>query len=104
VANIAEHVLDLGDHLISHMDELGIRIVGPRTRKSRSHIYVMDLPGEGWLECFASNQIRVSPERDGIRISFALFNAAAEVDQLVEIIRRRGKSVWTKLAAAEAAD
>ena len=104
VANIAEHVLDLGDHLISRMDELGIRIVGPRTRKNRSHIYVLDLPGEEWPEYFDSNNVRISPERDGIRISFALFNTTAEVDQLVEIIRRRGKSAWTKLAAAEIAD
>ena len=100
VANIAEHVLDLGDHLIARMDELGIGIVGPRTRKNRSHIYVLNLPGEGWPEYFDSNNVRISPERDGIRISFALFNTTAEVDQLVDIIRRRGKSVSTKLAAA----
>jgi selenocysteine lyase/cysteine desulfurase len=90
VEKIAEHVLDLGDRLISHMDQQNIRIVGPRVRNQRSHIYVLDLPGKGWLEYFAHNQVRVSPERDGIRISFAMFNTGDEVDQLADIIRRRG--------------
>jgi selenocysteine lyase/cysteine desulfurase len=91
VENIANHVLTLGDRLIDHMDRQGVRVVGPRQRDYRSHIYVLDLPGEGWLDYLASNQVRVSPERDGIRISFAMFNTADEVDQLAEIISRRGK-------------
>jgi len=89
VDKISEHVLDLGDQLIDHMDRQGIRIVGPRTRAHRSHIYVLDLPGENWLEYFAANQVRVSPERDGIRISFAMFNTADDIDRLAEMIRRR---------------
>jgi len=91
VENIANHVLDLGDCLIDHMDRQGIRVVGPRQRDYRSHIYVLDLPGEGWLDYLASNQVRASPERDGIRFSFAMFNTTDEVDQLAEIISRRGK-------------
>jgi len=89
VDKISEHVLDLGDQLIDHMDRQGIGIVGPRTRAHRSHIYVLDLPGENWLEYFAANQVRVSPERDGIRISFAMFNTADDIDRLAEMIRRR---------------
>jgi selenocysteine lyase/cysteine desulfurase len=50
---------------------------------------VLDLPGEGWLEYFTSQNVRVSPERDGIRISFGFFNTRDEIDQLAEIIRRR---------------
>lgn len=89
VGNIEQHVLTLGDRLIEHMDTQGIRLVGPRTRENRSHIYVLDLPVAEWSEYFAQNQVRVSPERDGIRISFAMFNTIEEVDQLAEIIRRR---------------
>jgi len=89
VGNIEQHVLTLGDRLIEHMDAQGIRLVGPRTRENRSHIYVLDLPVAEWSEYFAQNQVRVSPERDGIRISFAMFNTIEEVDQLAEIIRRR---------------
>jgi selenocysteine lyase/cysteine desulfurase len=89
IAAINAHVLDLGDHLIGRLDELGIRLVGPRSRVHRSHIYVLDLPGEGWLEYFASQNVRVSPERGGIRVSFGLFNTTDDIDQLAEIIRRR---------------
>jgi selenocysteine lyase/cysteine desulfurase len=89
VATIERHVLALGDRLIAHLDRLGIRLVGPRDRARRAHIYVLDLPGEGWLEHLTESGARVSPERDGIRISFGLFNTAADVDRLVEILARR---------------
>lgn len=86
VANIEAHVLALGDRLIAALDRLGIRLVGPRDRASRAHIYVLDLPGEDWLDYLTANQVRVSPERDGIRISFGLFNTAADVDRLADIL------------------
>jgi selenocysteine lyase/cysteine desulfurase len=92
VRNIEEHVLMLGDRLIEHIDALGIRLIGPRTRGNRSHIYVLDLPVEPWLQYLAQNQVRVSPERDGIRISFGMFNTVEDVDRLVQIIGRRVKS------------
>jgi selenocysteine lyase/cysteine desulfurase len=104
VENIANHVLDLGDRLIDHMDRQGIRIVGPRARQHRSHIYVLALPGDGWVEYFASHQVRVSPERDGIRISLAMFNTGDEVDQLAEIISRRGKHSSESTDAIEKVD
>ena len=89
VENIAAYVLDLGDYLIGRLDEQGIRLVGPRSRASRSHIYVLDLPGDGWPEYFASEGVRVSPERDGIRVSFGFFNSIDDIDRLMEVIRRR---------------
>jgi selenocysteine lyase/cysteine desulfurase len=91
IAAINQYVLDLGDHLIERLDELGIRLAGPRSRAHRSHIYVLELPGEGWLEYFTSQNIRVSLERDGIRVSFGFFNTRDEIDQLAEIIRRRNE-------------
>ena len=89
VDNVEKHVQSLGDHLIEHLDRLKVRLVGPRTRKDRAHIYVLDLPVAEWSEYFAQNQVRVSPERDGIRISFAMFNTIEDVDRLADIIRRR---------------
>jgi selenocysteine lyase/cysteine desulfurase len=88
VEHIEEHVQRLGDRLIEAMDELGIKIVGPRLRKHRAHIYVLALSVD-WFEYFVHNQVRVSPERDGIRISFGIFNTLDDVDQLAAIIRRR---------------
>lgn len=93
VENIEQHVLDLGDRLIEHMDAQGIRLIGPRTRRNRSHIYVVDLPAGEWADFFAQSQVRVSPERDGIRISFAMFNTLEEVDQVAEIIHQRRSKV-----------
>lgn len=91
VQNIANHCFDLGDHLIAQLDMLDVRLVGPRERKHRSpHIYVIALPAAEWLGHFEENGIRISPERDGIRVSFGMFNTFADVDRLIDVIRRRG--------------
>ncbi|KYG20996.1 aminotransferase [Bradyrhizobium sp. AT1] len=91
VQNIQNHCLDLGDHLIAGLDALDIRLVGPRERRHRApHIYVIALPASEWLGHFEENGIRVSPERDGIRVSFGMFNDFADVDRLIDIIKRRG--------------
>jgi selenocysteine lyase/cysteine desulfurase len=89
VSRITEHVLDLGDHLIRRLDELGVGLIGPRTRTHRSHIYVLDLPATEWLDYFVDQKVRVSPERDGIRVSFGLFNSREDVEQLARIIEER---------------
>jgi len=91
VPNIQNHCLDLGDHLIAGLDALDVRLVGPRDRQHRApHIYVIALPAAEWLGHFEQNGIRVSPERDGIRVSFGMFNIFADVDRLIDIIKRRG--------------
>jgi cysteine desulfurase / selenocysteine lyase len=88
LANITRHVLDLGDRLLAHLDEMGIGIVGPRARSRRSHILVLDLPVADWLRYLESENVRVSPERGGIRVSFAMFNTPGEVDRLARIIAK----------------
>lgn len=91
VQNIQNHGLDLGDHRIAQLDALDIRLVGPRDRQHRApHIYVVALPAAEWLGHFEQNGVRVSPERDGIRVSFAMFNNFADVDRLIDVIKRRG--------------
>jgi selenocysteine lyase/cysteine desulfurase len=91
VAAIAAHLYDLGDRLIERIDELGIKLVGPRARPDRSpHIYVLDLPVDAWLDYLVSRQVRVSPERDGIRVSFGLFNTSDDVDRFANILAERG--------------
>ena len=91
VQNIQNHCFDLGDHLIALLDMLDIRLVGPREREHRApHIYVIALPAAEWLGYFEENDVRVSPERDGIRVSFGMFNTFADVDRLIDLIRRRG--------------
>lgn len=88
VSEIQEHVLELGDRLIQHLDDMGVALVGPRDRGERSHIYVLALPVDKWSDFFARNQVRVSPERGGIRISFGMFNTLEDIDRLADLIRK----------------
>jgi selenocysteine lyase/cysteine desulfurase len=90
IENIQNHCFDLGDYLIERLDRLDVGLVGPRQRQHRSpHIYVIALPAEHWLEYFAQSGIRVSPERDGIRVSLGMFNTADDIDHLIDAIRHR---------------
>ncbi len=91
VENIEKHVLDLGDYLIGRIDEIGVGLIGPRRREYRSSIYVLDLPADDWLPYFSSHNVRVSPERGGIRVSFAMFNTTGEIDRLVDVIKKRDR-------------
>ena len=92
VISIEKHILALSDRLIKRLDELGIALAGPRTRKHRTHIHTLLLPVEKWLPYFEEHGVRVSPERDGIRVSFAMFNTLEEIDRLIELIARRLRS------------
>ncbi|HEY9215318.1 MAG TPA: aminotransferase class V-fold PLP-dependent enzyme [Ancylobacter sp.] len=91
VDKVAAHCFDLGDRLIAGLDECGVALVGPRARANRApHIYVAALPANEWLDYFASRDVRVSPERDGVRISFGMFNTTSDVDRFLELVRARG--------------
>ncbi|MBZ9994048.1 aminotransferase class V-fold PLP-dependent enzyme [Mesorhizobium sp. BH1-1-4] len=93
IDNIQAHCFDLGDRLIAGLDALNVNLVGPRDRSLRApHIYVAALPADQWMDYFASADVRVSPERDGIRISFGMFNNASDVDRLLEVIRARNRT------------
>ncbi|MGA2998640.1 aminotransferase class V-fold PLP-dependent enzyme [Bradyrhizobium sp.] len=100
IEKIQRHCFDLGDYLIEHLDQLDVGLVGPRDRQHRApHIYVIALPVADWLEYFTQNGIRVSPERDGIRVSLGMFNTMADIDRLIEAIRARNvPSVQTRTA------
>ncbi|AQT45389.1 Selenocysteine lyase/Cysteine desulfurase [Bartonella apihabitans] len=92
VNNIESYYYMLGDRLIERLDCLGISLVGPRSRQHRApHIYVLQLQPKEWLEYLSSQQIRCSPERDGIRISFGLFNNELDLDKLLEAISNQMK-------------
>jgi selenocysteine lyase/cysteine desulfurase len=90
VEAIQEHCFALGDYLIDRLDRAKVGLVGPRAHAHRSpHIYVIALPAEDWLDHFTANNIRVSPERDGIRVSLGMFNTRADIDALMDAIQRR---------------
>lgn len=90
VGEIETHCQALGDRLIAGLDAEGVDLVGPRERPRRApHIYVARLPAADWLPWFETRGIRVSPERDGVRISFGMFSTEADVDALLSAIRAR---------------
>lgn len=89
VERIEEHVQLLGDRLLEGLDRLGIELVGPRERAGRAHIYVLALPVATWVSYLSQNQVRVSPERGGVRISFSVFNTLEDVDQLLGLMTTR---------------
>ncbi|PWC22757.1 aminotransferase [Brenneria roseae subsp. roseae] len=89
VENIETHLYALGDRLLDHMDRLGIALVGPREKHLRApHIYVFRLDADKWFPYFTENKVRVSPERDGIRVSFAMFNDENDVDSFSAIVEK----------------
>jgi len=93
---IEAHMLSLGDHLLEKLDELGVAVVGPRRRTERAHIYVLDLPVAKWVNHFAQHDVRVSPERGGVRISFGMFNTLEDVDRVVDLLAQRHMPLSTK--------
>ncbi|MFA6265273.1 MAG: aminotransferase class V-fold PLP-dependent enzyme [Pseudolabrys sp.] len=98
---IEDHCYALGDRLIAGLDGLGIGLVGPRSRAHRApHIYVAALPAEDWLDYFASRHVRVSPERDGVRISLGMFNTESDIDRFLTVVRERGGTARKSTQAA----
>ncbi|MER8956959.1 aminotransferase class V-fold PLP-dependent enzyme [Mesorhizobium sp. M0833] len=101
VEKIQAHCFDLGDRLIAGLDELGVRLVGPRDRAHRApHIYVAALPAEEWIDFFASKDVRLSPERDGVRISLGMFNTEADIDRFLQVVKERNASEGRTTKAA----
>ncbi|MCM5693291.1 aminotransferase class V-fold PLP-dependent enzyme [Sinorhizobium meliloti] len=101
IDNIQAHCFELGDRLIAGLDALNVQLVGPRDHALRApHIYVAALPADEWMGYFASVDVRVSPERDGVRISLGMFNNASDIDRLLEVIRARNEATGRSPQAA----
>lgn len=101
IENIQAHCFDLGDYLIERLELIGVGLVGPKDRDHRApHIYVVDLSAERWLERFGRNNVRVSPERDGIRVSLGMFSTKVDVGKFVDVIQRETSSNGEKTQAA----
>ncbi|WP_455883726.1 aminotransferase class V-fold PLP-dependent enzyme [Pseudomonas putida] len=98
LSNIEDHVMELGDELIATCDHLGIDLVGPREREHRSHIYVLDLKQAEWPAFFKEENIRLSPVRDGIRVSFGIYNTVEDVKRFGAALQKGLKKIQQKAA------
>ncbi len=93
---IAEHVLALTDRLAENLQSAGAEIAGVRGSNESSGILTFTLPGsdavalgkalqrEGFVTTYRSNGVRVAPHG---------YNTFAEMDALVDAVRRYRKEV-----------
>lgn len=89
IATIERHVLGLGEYLADKLAQRQIARLGPSDPRHCSSICVFNLPGEGWVEHFANNDIIVSGRRGAIRVSLGLYNTRAEIDRFIEVLDER---------------
>lgn len=62
----------------------------PPAARRAPHIYVAAMPADEWMEYLASHGVRVSPERDGVRISLGMFSTSADVERFIQVVMSRG--------------
>lgn len=85
---VQEHLYRLGDVLREECDRLGVKIVGPSTRKEHApHLYVLDLHDPRWMDLFRENSVYATPYRLGIRVSFGFYNNIADVLKLATVLK-----------------
>jgi selenocysteine lyase/cysteine desulfurase len=89
IQTIERHVLSLGEYLTDQLAARGIARLGPRDPARRSQICVFDMPGDGWVEYLADNDVVVSGRLGSLRVSLGLTSTTAEVDRLVALVDRR---------------
>lgn len=91
--NIERHLRGLGQELGLACQALGVEIVGSSYVEQRSpHSYVLKLLHPDWPAHFRKDGIFVSHYRDGVRVSFGLYNAANDVKALTSSLERGLKS------------
>ena len=98
LANITRHVLDLGERLLSISTRWASEWSGRATARTDPTSWCSICPPRTGSDTWNTENVRVSPERGGIRVSFAMFNTAEEVDRLARII---GKGRTAKVGCVQ---
>lgn len=84
---VQEHLYRLGDVLREECTSLGVRIVGPATRKEHApHLYILDLHDPRWMGLLKESGVFVTPYRLGIRVSFGFYNNISDVKKLAAVL------------------
>ena len=88
-ANVERHLYTLGDALRRDCKKLGISIAGPPSAKEHSsHLYVLQLHDERWLNHLKTEGIMVTKLVTGIRVSFGFYNHQDDIQKLMGSIQR----------------
>lgn len=87
-SRVQEHLYSLGDALRDECSSLGVKIVGPATRKEHApHLYILDLHDPRWMDLLKESGVFVTPYRLGIRVSFGFYNNTSDVKKLAAVLR-----------------
>lgn len=89
IDRIERRVLGLTDTLIERLQNLGLEIASPLERKYRSGIIVFKTPeAEKICRWLLKRKIYVSPRGEGIRVAPHFYNNEADIDRLIEALKR----------------
>jgi selenocysteine lyase/cysteine desulfurase len=85
-----EHVRGLATRLIEGVEELGGRVVTPRTPEQRGPLVALASTDERALvEALRADDVVVSSRDGNVRVSLHCYNSAAEVDAVLAALERR---------------
>lgn len=85
---VQEHLYRVGDALREECSSLGVKIVGPATRKEHApHLYILDLHDPRWMDLLKESGVFVTPYRLGIRVSFGFYNNISDVKKFAAVLR-----------------
>ncbi|MGB9959919.1 MAG: aminotransferase class V-fold PLP-dependent enzyme [Candidatus Bathyarchaeales archaeon] len=91
IEKIEERILKLTDYLMEAVKNLGLRLQTPEERQHRSGIINFQIANpEEVVRHLRSKGIVVSARAHGIRVSPHFYNTEAEIDALVEALRKCG--------------
>ncbi|KAH7153366.1 pyridoxal phosphate-dependent transferase [Dactylonectria macrodidyma] len=86
--NVEAHLYSLGDVLRQESKTLGIKVVGPESRREHApHLYILDLHDSRWAQHLRESGVYVTPYRLGVRVSFGFYNNVADVKTLVVALK-----------------
>ena len=88
IAETRAHVLELNDHLISGVDDLGGTVVTPREHERRGALICIRSTDVNALVAALAARGIVTSERDGnLRVSPHAYNTADDIDAVLEALR-----------------
>lgn len=93
IENIETHVLSLSKKLTFGLKNLGFELISPLEENNISHIVVFrskksDLSEESISDSLNKAGIRHSCRRNGIRLSFHMYNQMSEVNYILDVLRK----------------
>ncbi len=84
--HIIQHLLHLGDGLISGLESIGMTYLGSREPMHRSGIYTFTADrAEELFTYLSQNHVHVALRKGAIRISPHFYNQSAEIEQAIEL-------------------